>query len=87
MNSGKEAPQFRSTTIVAEALALHPKARWVFAAYHIRGCSGCDQAGLETLEEMARGYGIPLDRLLADLNGLHAETLEGQNRQRIPTVV
>ena len=29
---------FESHTVVAEALEMHPKARWVFAAYHLRGC-------------------------------------------------
>lgn len=87
MNIGKDVPQFRPSTIVADALALHPKARWVFAAYHIRGCSGCDQAGRETLEEVALGYGIALDPLLADLNALFEEAAGAQNRQRTPTVV
>lgn len=70
--SGRPAipPRFRSSTIVADALALHPKARWVFAAYHIGGCSSCSSASRETLEEVASGYRIPLDRLLADLNEL-----------------
>lgn len=70
MNTAKAASQFQASMIVAEALELHPKARWVFAAYHIRGCSGCDQARLETLEEVAGGYGVPLERLLGDLNAL-----------------
>ena len=61
---------FEPHTIVAEALSLHPKARWVFAAYHIGGCNGCERASDETLEQVATGYGIPLDRLLRDLNSL-----------------
>jgi hybrid cluster-associated redox disulfide protein len=61
---------FQPDTIVAEALARHPKARWVFAAYHIGGCNGCERATGETLQEVATGYGIPLDNLLRDLNSL-----------------
>ena len=61
---------FEPETIVAEALSRHPKARWVFAAYHIGGCNGCERASDETLAEVATGYGIPLDRLLRDLNAL-----------------
>ncbi len=61
---------FLPDTIVAEALARHPKARWVFAAYHIGGCNGCERATGETLQEVASGYGIPLDNLLRDLNSL-----------------
>ena len=63
---------FQPDTIVADALSLHPKARWVFAAYHIGGCCGCERAVDETLAEVASGYGIPLERLLGDLNGLVA---------------
>ncbi|HEX9982010.1 MAG TPA: disulfide oxidoreductase [Thermoanaerobaculia bacterium] len=55
---------------VNEALALHPSARWVFAAYHIGGCAGCSSAEIETLREVAEGYRLPLERLLADLNSL-----------------
>ncbi|HEX7151488.1 MAG TPA: disulfide oxidoreductase [Thermoanaerobaculia bacterium] len=58
---------------VSDALALHPSARWVFAAYHIGGCAGCSSAEVETLAEVASGYRLPLDRLLADLNSLVAE--------------
>lgn len=63
---------FESRTIVAEALAMHPKARWVFAAYHLGGCNACNLAHEETLEQVAEGYRIPLDGLLRDLNSLLA---------------
>lgn len=55
---------------VDAALALHPKARWVFAAWHLGGCVRCDAASEETLAEVAKAYGLPLERLLADLNSL-----------------
>ena len=61
---------FSRETIVADALRMHPKARWVFIAYHLGGCDGCGLAAEETLEQVADGYGIPLERLLADLNSL-----------------
>ena len=61
---------FSASTRVAEALQIHPKARWVFAAYHIGGCNGCERAPEETLEEVAQGYGLPLEQLLQDLNAL-----------------
>jgi hybrid cluster-associated redox disulfide protein len=63
---------FQPQTVVADALALHPKVRWVFAAWHLGGCSGCELASTETLEEVAEGYKISLERLLADLNSLLA---------------
>ena len=55
---------------VGQALAAHPHARWVFAAYHIGGCDGCSAATDETLAEVAEGYRLDLERLLADLNSL-----------------
>jgi hybrid cluster-associated redox disulfide protein len=61
---------FESRTIVADALAMHPKARWVFAAYHLGGCNACNLAQEETLEQVAEGYRIPLEKLLGDLNSL-----------------
>lgn len=61
---------FMPDMLVADALALHPKARWVFAAYHVGGCNSCERATDETLEQLATGYKIPLDRFLGDLNSL-----------------
>ncbi|HYC58900.1 MAG TPA: disulfide oxidoreductase [Thermoanaerobaculia bacterium] len=63
---------FESRTIVADALAMHPKARWVFAAYHLGGCNACNLAHEETLEQLAVSYGLSLDALLGDLNSLFA---------------
>jgi hypothetical protein len=62
--------QFVAEMTVAEALALHPHARWVLAAWQLRGCVDCSAREAETLGEVARGYQLPLQRLLADLNGL-----------------
>ena len=62
--------EFTAVMTVDAALALHPAARWVFAAYQIGGCNGCSSAADETLAEVAEGYRLDLDRLLADLNGL-----------------
>jgi hybrid cluster-associated redox disulfide protein len=61
---------FTAQTVVADALEKHPKARWVFAAYHLGGCAGCGRANDETLEEVAEGYRIPLEQFLRDLNSL-----------------
>lgn len=55
---------------VADALQLHPKARWVFAAYHLNGCNGCREADRETLEQLASEYKLELTKLLADLNSV-----------------
>jgi len=61
---------FTPATIVAEALRKHPKARWVFAAYHLGGCTGCGRSDEETLKQVAEGYRIPLEDFLRDLNSL-----------------
>ena len=61
---------FVAETTVQAALALHPDARWVFAAYHLGGCNACTSATAETLAEVAEGYGVSLERLLDDLNKL-----------------
>lgn len=63
---------FARETIVADALAMHPKVRWVFAAYHLGGCNTCNLAHEETLEQLAEGYRISLEDLLRDLNSLTA---------------
>ena len=65
-------PMFTAETVVSEALAKHPKVRWVFAAYHLGGCNGCSRANDETLAELAEGYRIELDAFLRDLNSLEA---------------
>jgi hypothetical protein len=65
-----KSKNFEANMTVAQALALHPDARWVFAAYHIGGCNGCSQVDEETLSEVATGYKLPLEKLLADLNAL-----------------
>jgi hybrid cluster-associated redox disulfide protein len=62
--------RFTASMTVDAALAQHPSARWVFAAYHIGGCDGCSSASNETLAEVAEGYRLDLEKLLADLNGL-----------------
>jgi hypothetical protein len=62
--------KFSPEMTVREALAFHAASRWVFAAYHIGGCSHCAMSDEETLDELATGYGLPVDKLLRDLNSL-----------------
>jgi len=62
--------KFEANMTVSDALALHPSARWVFAAYHLSGCTTCSESLSETLSEVAVGYKLSLERLLADLNSL-----------------
>jgi hybrid cluster-associated redox disulfide protein len=62
--------RFDRTMTLVEALQVHPKARWVFAAYHLSGCIGCRWSGEETIEQVAVAYRLPLEKLIADLNSL-----------------
>jgi hybrid cluster-associated redox disulfide protein len=73
---GMEDRKFDPAMTVNDALSFHPSARWVFAAYHLGGCTSCAVSTEETLAEVATGYGIPLEKLLGDLNSLLAD----QNR-------
>jgi hypothetical protein len=68
---------FRADTVVEDALGMHPKVRWVFAAWHLGGCNTCERSASETLAELAEGYGLPLDRFLADLNALLQDARAG----------
>jgi len=54
-------------------MSLHPNARWVFASYHLGGCSHCAISTEETIEQVAMGYGVPLEKLVEDLNALLVE--------------
>jgi hybrid cluster-associated redox disulfide protein len=65
-----EGRQFDKDMTVGEAMATHPNARWVFASYHLGGCSHCAISNEETIEQVAEGYGVPLDKLIEDLNSL-----------------
>jgi hybrid cluster-associated redox disulfide protein len=62
--------KFDATMTVGDALAAHPHARWVFAAYHVGGCNGCSRIDDETIAEVAEGYRLPLEKFLHDLNSL-----------------
>lgn len=55
---------------VGEAMKVHPKAQFVFASYHLGGCSHCAISEHETIEQVCYGYGIPPEDLLESLNSL-----------------
>jgi hybrid cluster-associated redox disulfide protein len=65
--------QFNKEMTVGQAMSLHPNARWVFASYHLGGCSHCAISNEETIEQVAEGYGVPLEALIGDLNSLLTE--------------
>ena len=65
-----DSPRFHRDLTVGEAFALDPRARAVFANFHLGGCSNCAISEFETIEQVSEGYGIPLDMILDALNAL-----------------
>ncbi|HXG58050.1 MAG TPA: disulfide oxidoreductase [Thermoanaerobaculia bacterium] len=64
---------FTAEMTVAAALSLHPRARWVLTAWHLGRCAGCETARLETLAQVAEAYGLPVERIVEDLNAWCAQ--------------
>lgn len=70
-NPASETPlPFTADMTVREAMAHHPVARWVFFSYNLAGCNSCASSENETLAQVSSTYGIALELLLDDLNGL-----------------
>jgi hypothetical protein len=59
-------------TPLPEVIASHPGARRVFDAYGLHGCGG-PQGPQETVEFFARVHGVPLERLLTELEAAKDE--------------
>lgn len=69
--SSEDKPEkFTLDMKVGEAMKVHPKAQFVFASYHLGGCSHCAISEHETIEQVCYGYGIPPEELLESLNSL-----------------
>jgi hybrid cluster-associated redox disulfide protein len=68
--SGEDQEKFTLDMKVGEAMKMHPKAQFVFASYHLGGCSHCAISEHETIEQVCYGYGIPPEDLLESLNSL-----------------
>jgi len=64
---------FTAEMTVSEALALHPRAKDVFAGFHLGGCAHCQIADYETIAQICEGYGVPVETLLGTLNSLTGE--------------
>ena len=63
-------PNVTAEMTVAEAMASHPRAREVFAGYHLGGCAHCAISEFETVGQICEGYGVPIETLLGTLNSL-----------------
>lgn len=71
--SSEGTRRFTPDMTVGEAMKLHPRAQFVFASYHLGGCSHCAISEHETIEQVCYGYGIPPEELLESLNSLLEE--------------
>jgi len=71
--SDEQPEEFTPDMTVGEAMKMHPKAQFVFASYHLGGCSHCAISEHETIEQVCYGYGIPPEELLESLNSLLKE--------------
>jgi hybrid cluster-associated redox disulfide protein len=55
---------------VAEAMAKHPRAAEVFAAFHLGGCSHCGISQVETIGQVCMAYGVDAEVLVQVLDEL-----------------
>jgi hybrid cluster-associated redox disulfide protein len=72
-NSPSAAPVtsiFNAGMTIGEAMQLHPRAREVFAGFHLGGCSHCAISEFETIAQVCEGYGVPPEMLISSLNSL-----------------
>jgi hybrid cluster-associated redox disulfide protein len=68
-----QTKHFRPDMTVADAMAQHPGAPEVFAAFHLGGCAHCGINKAETVEQVCAAYGIGHNVLLEVLEGLFEE--------------
>lgn len=65
---GKE--YFRLDMPIAEAMAVHPRVREVFAAFRLGGCGSCGVGEVETVGQVCAAYGVDADLLMEVLEDL-----------------
>jgi hybrid cluster-associated redox disulfide protein len=61
----------RADNLVQKIIEDHPQTVLIFARHGLQ-CAGCYISPYHTVADSAREYGIPLDPLLQDLNGVTA---------------
>jgi hybrid cluster-associated redox disulfide protein len=66
-----KTPMFNADMTIGEAMQLHPRAREVFAGFHLGGCAHCAISEFETIRQVSEGYGVPVDMLISSLNSLN----------------
>ncbi|HOH28315.1 MAG TPA: DUF1858 domain-containing protein [Candidatus Hydrogenedentes bacterium] len=62
--------RFTADMSVADAMQVHPRAREVFAAFHLGGCAHCHISAFETIEQVCNAYGVEVNLLLQVLEDL-----------------
>lgn len=67
---------FTETMTVQQAMEVHPRAREVFAGFHLGGCAHCHISEFETIEQVCQGYGVPVEMLVDALEGLFDKETE-----------
>ncbi|HYY15313.1 MAG TPA: hypothetical protein VE965_01480 [Gammaproteobacteria bacterium] len=63
-------PLFEPTMRLADAIAIDPRVRDVFAQFHLGGCSACAIDEEHTIAQAAASYGVDLAHLMATLESL-----------------
>ena len=63
-------PFFNKDMTISQAIAVHPRAKEVFAGFHLGGCAHCHVAEYETIEQVCDGYGVPINIFLLTLEKL-----------------
>lgn len=61
--------RFSASTTMGEALRADPNLPVVLMRFHIGGCTLCGFEETDTIAKVAEDNGVPVDRLLAALNG------------------
>jgi hybrid cluster-associated redox disulfide protein len=66
----KSGGRFDLDMTIADAMAVHPRVREVFAAFHLGGCGHCAIGQVETIGQVCAGYGVDAEQLLQVLEEL-----------------
>ena len=68
-NDPDDGQVFSETTTMADAIRRDPNLPVVLMRFHVGGCSLCGFEPNDTIAQVAEDNGIPIDVLLAAING------------------
>lgn len=69
MSEGTTGRPFTPETTMADAMAADPNLPVTLMSFHIGGCTLCGFEPDDTIAKVAEDNGVPLERLLAAMNG------------------